>query len=80
MWGKEIKMQYFTPRRFPSLEVGYYAEKGQSPTFDDPGYPDEIEFTGIDCNGDRVDPELESHLIETFYEEWEDEIKGLHFD
>ena len=70
-------MNYFIPKRFPSLTVYFWAEEGQKQTFNDPGFDDEIEFTKIEVEGFPLDAELESYLIETFAEDWEQELKSL---
>ena len=73
-------MNCFTPKKFESLTVyfSYRAEEPQS--FFDPGTPEEIEFGAIEVSGVELDIELESHLIETFGEDWGEEIKELRFD
>ena len=73
-------MDYFTPQKFPSLTVYFYAENGQKQTFHDPGFDDEIEFTKIEINDCRLDTELESYLIEAFAEDWIEELKALKFE
>ncbi len=72
-------MSYFIPKRFPSLMVYFWAD-GQKQTFHDPGFDDEIEFTKIEVDGVPLDDELESYLIETFAEDWAEELKALKFD
>jgi hypothetical protein len=71
---------YFTPKRFPSLTVYFGFEPGQRQTFHDPGFPDEYEFTEIEVEGVRLDEELETHLIETFAEDWEIELNEIRFE
>jgi hypothetical protein len=73
-------MNYFTPKRFPSLTVYFEFEPGQRQTFHDPGFPDEYEFTEIEVEGVRLDEELETHLIETFAEDWEIELNEIRFE
>ena len=73
-------MNYFVPKRFPSLTVYFWAENGQTQTSNDPGFDDEIEFTKIAVFGIRLDSKLESYLIETFAEDWEQELKSLRFE
>lgn len=71
---------YFTPKRFPSLTVYFDYEPGQKETFYDPGYPEEITFTEIEVEGNRLDEELESYLIEEFASDWEIELNELRFE
>jgi hypothetical protein len=73
-------MNYFTPKKFPSLTVYYDYEPGQNQTWDDPGCPEEFEFIEIECNGERLDLALEEHLIDTFSEDWEIELQELAFE
>lgn len=73
-------MNYFTPKRFPSLTVYFDYEPGQTQTFDDPGFAEEIEFTEIEVEGVRLDSELEEHLIEEFADDWQMELNEIRFE
>lgn len=67
-------MKYFNPRRFPSLTVWFHASK------EDYGNAPYIEFGDIDVNGEIIDDNLNSFLIESFGDDFEAEIMELRFD
>ena len=73
------KMNYFTPRRFPSLTVWFYASPEQKQTFEDPGFPIEIDFGDIEINGESIDDNLYAFLLDALADDWENEIQELRF-
>lgn len=62
------------------MTVYFNGSRGQEATFDDPGYDDEIEFMKIEVEGNRLDIDLEDHLIDTFGEDWELELNEIRFE
>ena len=72
-------MNHFTPRRFPSMTVYYYATPEQKQTFNDPGFPMEIEFRDIEINDVFVDDNLANFILDALGEDFESEIQELRF-
>jgi hypothetical protein len=67
-------MSDFTPKLFPEMKVYFDFDKGQEQTWDDPGYPEEFDFTKIEINEIEIGQELFNHLVETFADSWIKEL------
>ena len=64
----------FTPKEFPTLTVEFEFTPGEPQTYWEPGVPAEIDFTAIYINGEKLEDALFDFLLDSFGEDWEEDL------
>lgn len=68
-------MYEYIPFYSPDITVEYViVDSGQTETFHQPGFPPEVEITAVKIHEQDIDEYLQTHLLDTHEQQWEQEI------